>query len=364
MDTNNSLRPNGTYPVEVKTLNGCFSFDLARFKTHQGSTNYFREAKVFDQSSRYESQGLVDFVCRYATRMSYASVSELAHERCGGVSMSDQHIQHMVLASSQQIGQKQQAFIDQELNTPLPDLGIADLYSPDSEELIWLEDGVCVSQQKPCRDKVAKTSKERTTIDSLLVAMPEKRYAQVVAATGVDLSELAQACLKRHYRGKKVNVVVLSDGSRTIKNRCVWLFGSQYVHILDWYHLQRKVRDLMTMIAPDKELKIAYCQELLGLLWRGEGAAALVKLRGYAYRNSAKWEELVNYLVKNLSHIIDYSRRQRAGKPIGSGRMEKAGDLLVAHRQKEKGMSWSAKGSRALAVLTAHYNGNATDYLQ
>jgi hypothetical protein len=100
----NSLRPNGTYPVEVKTLNGCFPFDLVRFKTPDGSTNYFREAKVFGQSSRYESQGLMDFVCRYASQMSYTMVSELAHERCGGVSMSDQHIQQLVLEASDQIG--------------------------------------------------------------------------------------------------------------------------------------------------------------------------------------------------------------------------------------------------------------------
>lgn len=362
--TTNRLRPNGTYPVDVKTLNGCFSFDLARFKTDYGSTNYFREAKVFAQPSRYESQGLVDFVCRYATRMSYMMVSELAHERCGGVSMSDQHIQHLVLEASEQMGKRQQAFIDQQACYSFPDLRLEDIYDSDNEEIVCMEDGVSVSEQKLCRDKIAKTSKQRTITDSLLIAKPEGGFAQVVAATGVELGCLAQACLKRYYTGKKVGIVVLSDGSRTIKNRCVSLFGSQYVHILDWYHLQRKVRDLMTMIAPDKELKVAYCQELVGLLWRGEGAAALVKLRGYTYRNAVKWEELVNYLVKNESHLIDYGRRQSAGKPIGSGRMEKAGDLLVARRQKEKGMSWSAKGSRALAVLTAHYNGSATDYLQ
>ena len=360
------LRPNGTYPVAVKTLNGDFCFDLVRFKDPHGSTNYFREANVFGLSGRYESQGLVDFVCRYATQMSYTRVSELVHERCGGMSMSDQHIQHLVLEASEQIGQKQQALSTNYLTTSLPDLCIADIYSIDSEELVWLEDGVCVSEQKSCRDKVGKTSKQRTTTDSLLVATPQGGFAQVVAATGVELSALAQTCLKGYYTGKSVAVVVLSDGSRTIKNRCVALFGNQYVHILDWYHLQRKVRDLMTMIAPDKALKVAYCQELVGLLWRGEGATALVKLRsrGYTYRNAVKWEELVNYLVKNESHLIDYARRQGVGKPIGSGRMEKAGDLLVARRQKEKGMSWSAKGSRALAVLTAHYNGSATDYLQ
>lgn len=137
----NSLRPNGTYPVEVKTLNGSFLFDLARFKTPDGSSNYFREAQVFGQSSHYQSQGLIDFVCRYATRMSYISVSELAHERCGGVSMSDQHIQDLVEEACEQIGQKQQAFIDRHQDMALPNLGIADLYSCDNKEVIWLEDG-------------------------------------------------------------------------------------------------------------------------------------------------------------------------------------------------------------------------------
>jgi len=142
------------------------------------------------------------------------------------------------------------------------------------------------------------------------------------------------------------------------------LFEGDYVHILDWYHLQGKVRDLMTMIAPDKVLKAAYCEEVLGLLWVGKGAEAPVCLQGYRYRNASKWEELQGYLSKNETHIIDYKRRHGLGKLIGSGRMEKAGDVLIAHRQKEKGMSWSAKGSTALAVLTAHYQTGATDYLQ
>jgi hypothetical protein len=78
--------------VEVKTINGSFSFDLARFKGPNGSTNYFREAKLFAHPNRYESVALVSFVCPYATAMSYTLVSELVDERCGGVSMSDQHI--------------------------------------------------------------------------------------------------------------------------------------------------------------------------------------------------------------------------------------------------------------------------------
>ncbi len=59
--------------------------------------------------------------------------------------------------------------------------------------------------------------------------------------------------------------------------------------------------------------------------------------------------------------IIDYARRKQAGKPIGSGRMEKGVDQVVGIRQKDKGMSWSKSGSYALAMLSAyHANGHGT----
>jgi hypothetical protein len=64
-------------------------------------------------------------------------------------------------------------------------------------------------------------------------------------------------------------------------------------------------------------------------------------------------------LQKHHSEIIDYQRRQRAGKAIGSGRMQKGCNLVIGHRQKKKGMSWSLVGSRSLALLkVAELNGH------
>ena len=51
------------------------------------------------------------------------------------------------------------------------------------------------------------------------------------------------------------------------------------------------------------------------------------------------------------SEIIDYKRRQQAGKVIGSGRIEKGCDQVIGHRQKKKGMSWSEVGSKSLGIL-------------
>ena len=62
---------------------------------------------------------------------------------------------------------------------------------------------------------------------------------------------------------------------------------------------------------------------------------------------------LLTYLAKNQTSIIDYEKRKQNGKPIGSGRGEKQNDRIVAQRQKYNGMSWSPKGSLAMALNTA-----------
>jgi hypothetical protein len=132
---------------------------------------------------------------------------------------------------------------------------------------------------------------------------------------------------------------------------------------LDWYHLQKKVKELMTMIAPNKEAKIEYIRELNHLFWIGKVGEALEKLKRYAVRNQVKHLELIGYIEKNKDYIINYERRKEAKKTIGSGRMEKKGDIIIAKRQKEKAMSWSPIGSNAIAVLTAKYDNLATENL-
>ena len=68
-------------------------------------------------------------------------------------------------------------------------------------------------------------------------------------------------------------------------------------------------------------------------------------------KNPAKLAELIGYIEKHKSEIIDYKRRQQEGKVIGSGRIEKGCDQVIGHRQKKKGMSWSEVGSKNLGIL-------------
>jgi len=84
----------------------------------------------------------------------------------------------------------------------------------------------------------------------------------------------------------------------------------------------------------------------------GNAAEAMIYLDNMTHvKNTSKHKELRDYLEKHQHEIIDYGLRQSVGKTIGSGRCEKGNDLVVAHRQKKKGMSWSRAGSSALAIV-------------
>lgn len=144
-----------------------------------------------------------------------------------------------------------------------------------------------------------------------------------------------------------------------IRQRLVTVFGPAVVVILDWYHLCKKLRGLISLIAINKVEKSRHLKFLFSHLWQGKTGIALEYLRHHVVvKNQDKWQELIGYLLKHQSEIIDYNRRNRAGKTIGSGQVEKGVDLTVGSRQKHRGLSWSPKGSKALCLLkVAELNG-------
>ena len=93
------------------------------------------------------------------------------------------------------------------------------------------------------------------------------------------------------------------------------------------------------MITVNKSEKIIHLKFLIPQLWLGLVDNALEYLRTQVtVRNPEKWSELIGYLEKHDSEIINYNRRRLVGKTIGSGRMEKGVDLAVGRRQKKKAM--------------------------
>lgn len=120
---------------------------------------------------------------------------------------------------------------------------------------------------------------------------------------------------------------------------------------MDWYQLAKKVYQPLSMVAHSKPQRERMEGRVLSLLWHGRLPEALPYLRGVSARRAEALRELVRHSEKHAREIIDYERRAKAGKVVGSGRMEKAVERAVGMRQKEKGMSWSQRGSQGLALL-------------
>ena len=161
-------------------------------------------------------------------------------------------------------------------------------------------------------------------------------------------------------------LVFLADGAKNIKNYIEKYFSSRpYALILDWYHLKKKCKELISSsLKGTKEQKKDYTQSLLRMLWVGNVEEAVSSLNGLdgSQIKSIYWlGELTGYLVRKKNQIACYALRQGFGLRISSNRVEKANDLLVAQRQKHSGMSWSFEGSGSLASITMVMLNDETD---
>jgi hypothetical protein len=123
--------------------------------------------------------------------------------------------------------------------------------------------------------------------------------------------------------------------------------------LLDWYHLHQKCTEQCSRICRGKQAKARLLLRLYRRLWRGEVVAAIAVLE--AYRPKAKNAEVLDtfvaYLQAREAWMVNYRQRRIEQQYIGSGQVEKANDLIVARRQKGRGMQWSWDTSDALAAL-------------
>lgn len=78
-------------------------------------------------------------------------------------------------------------------------------------------------------------------------------------------------------------------------------------------------------------------------------------------KNQKKLNEAIDYLERKKEYAACYALRRGLGYRNSSNPAEKDNDLVVAHRQKHNGMSWSYDGSGALATITAMSHNQETD---
>jgi hypothetical protein len=221
------------------------------------------------------------------------------------------------------------------------------------------------------------------SVDEVQVRRPEKRRflelgtAYVRTAYGYRyLSGSIAMVLQQLFlllvlcsAGTPAKVTLLGDGARWImrffQDRLVtWPLATL---ILDWYHCRKKCYDLTSLICRGRKAKAELLGRLLRHLWHGQVQDAIDILEAYRpqAKNVEKLDELINYLKNRQAYIPNYRERRAQRLYIGSAHVEKGNDLIVARRQKHRGMHWSEQTSDALAALrTLMLNGGWDLYWQ
>jgi len=237
-----------------------------------------------------------------------------------------------------------------------------------------------ITYQKQAKDEVKVSDLMRlgpkvdddqvvASVDGIQVRRPEKRRfhelrtAKVVTSKGCRYVSGTDASFSG-YLLFLIRLCLPEGGFLTLLADGAHWIGEFYIEclhyiehaelILDWYHLvKKKCKELCCMIARGREAKDALLSSLKHKLWHGKVADALSLLEAYRgqARNEKKLDELIGYLRKHQEEIPDYHQRRIHCQFNGSAHVEKANDLLVARRQKHKGMHWSLETSDSLCAL-------------
>lgn len=159
-------------------------------------------------------------------------------------------------------------------------------------------------------------------------------------------------CLaRRHGALSAGRVLAIGDGAAWIRHLVKDFFPGA-IYLLDLYHLKRKVRAVLSADGDEevREAVTSACQ-------RGRPDEALAWLSKYRAPTEEKANELRKlkiYIRANSLGISNYARSDL----FGSGAVEKAVDLLVSRRFKNRGMSWFRPGAAGmLALRLLRFNG-------
>jgi hypothetical protein len=159
------------------------------------------------------------------------------------------------------------------------------------------------------------------------------------------------------------HLVVFVDGQRSLHQALARVLRvvRNWQIILDWYHLEKRCREDLSLALNGRAIRQQVLEELLALLWDGRVSSALrylTRLKPSQIKSTKDLERLKDYLERQRPHIPCYSVRKKLGLCNSSNRVEKENDLVVARRQKHDGMSWSPSGSIALAALATAARNN------
>jgi hypothetical protein len=221
-------------------------------------------------------------------------------------------------------------------------------------------DDVCCKKQKAKGRKKGSPPKEKREMVNNTVAHIQNGAAKTYTLNTHTITPMMIVVLAfllhNGLMSMPGSLVFFTDGARNLRSAIQDMFSFlPFKIILDWHHLEKKCKDLLSMAINGKQIKSRILSELLAWLWLGkvdQAVELLSNVKQDMIKNKKELENLINYLERNRSCIPCYALRQKLGLRVSSNLVEKANDLVVSNRQKHRGMSWSTDGSTSLATLT------------
>ncbi len=219
-------------------------------------------------------------------------------------------------------------------------------------------DDVNVKRQKDTRPGTQETPAKRKYAHNTIAHIAHAGAVYIISGQGVaQVLRLVLAFLL-HNQLLQYNLIFLLDGQRTLYTTVLRVFSwfPPIQLILDWYHLEKRCKQQLSLALHGRVLRNAVLAQLLPCLWQGSVDRALKVLQAVApttIKNQEAFTKMTEYLERNRPYIPCYAARKHLGLCNSSNRGEKANDLVVSARQKHNGMSWSRCGSAALAAVTA-----------
>ena len=219
-------------------------------------------------------------------------------------------------------------------------------------------DEVGVHHQKDTRRDGG--TKDGKNVENTVIHVQCREGEYTLTDTSMDKAfMLLLAFLFANHLLEDRHLYFFSDGARNIKAKVEAYFNGlcPYHLILDWYHLEKRMTELLSMaLKASKDIRHDMRYALDQKLWAGNIDDAIAYLRGLDakyIKNQAKLDDAIDYLERKKPYAACYALRRELGYRNSSNLAEKANDMVVAFRQKHNGMSWSYIGSGALASITA-----------
>ena len=235
-------------------------------------------------------------------------------------------------------------------------------------------DGVCNRAQTTKRSKGKKGKKQRGTYGrkhrwtwhyTLVIRTKGWRAYYVVGRTKEEAMVRALAVLIANNLLKMRELILCVDGEEGILDvfNSVFSFVPCKRCLLDWWHLQKKVKDTISRSTTGStEVKRAYIANMKSLLWYGDTFAAIELLSDVACQKRKEplptltrpneIEKLIAYIKRKEYYIIDYHTCQKLGVKLSSNITEGANRCIISSRQKRNGTSWTENGC---GTPLAHY---------